>query len=357
MRGAVGGELGRGGPAGVDSNPGVLPTGSGVVLVVADVGTVATLSGLTYSGVTLSNDLTTGKAGGGVVIGGTAVGDTLILRASSTALGTGSVIIQDPAANAIATFAPTLITLAQPLQTLAGSESTGGVLFGAAANGCRMYQKTSTTIGLAIGNTERGYFGASFSLFPQQYGTSVSLSALPFANPNDDNTGLLPETGDVLSLVAGGARIATCHTTDMTLLQPLVLPAGLVGAPSLKWTDADTGFYDLGSALVGGTSNGARCFYFGQGTFHWDANVYQDAAYFGTGDVGWFSATPVGQQTLGGTIVNNITAGGTTRQLDDFTGAVYATDSAAIRNNLYQLGEQVRLLSTGLRVGKFGLFT
>lgn len=89
--------------------------------------------------------------------------------------------------------------------------------------------------------------------------------------------------------------------------------------------------------------------------------VQLDTVDFILGGVGksgaFFGGAPVPRQILGGTIVNNIAAGGTLRQLDTFAGGFYATDAATIRNDLYQLGEQVRRLSTGVRAGKLNLFT
>lgn len=48
-----------------------------------------------------------------------------------------------------------------------------------------------------------------------------------------------------------------------------------------------------------------------------------------------------------GTLTNNITSGGTTNQLDNWTSlATYATDAAAIRNAIYQLGQKINALGS-----------
>lgn len=66
--------------------------------------------------------------------------------------------------------------------------------------------------------------------------------------------------------------------------------------------------------------------------------------------IAFFNATPVVQQTRGGTLTNNVTSGGTTDQIDDFTSlTVYATDAAAIRNDIYQLARAVRQHDVALR--------
>jgi len=64
----------------------------------------------------------------------------------------------------------------------------------------------------------------------------------------------------------------------------------------------------------------------------------------------FFNATPVVQQTRGGTLTNNVTSGGTTDQIDDFTSlTIYATDAAAIRNDIFQLARAVRQHDVALR--------
>ena len=69
-----------------------------------------------------------------------------------------------------------------------------------------------------------------------------------------------------------------------------------------------------------------------------------------TQKIGLWNAAPVVQQVGGVTLTNNVTAGGTTNQLDDFTSlTIYATDAAAIRNNIYQLGRKLKLVTDLLR--------
>ena len=58
--------------------------------------------------------------------------------------------------------------------------------------------------------------------------------------------------------------------------------------------------------------------------------------------IGFLGAAAAVRQTGGENVTNNVTVGGTTGQIDDFTGAVYATDAATIRNDLYQLARLVK---------------
>ncbi len=74
------------------------------------------------------------------------------------------------------------------------------------------------------------------------------------------------------------------------------------------------------------------------------------------GNMGFFAVEPVAQQTSGANLTNNVTSGGTTDQIDNWTDlSTYATDAAAIRNAIYQLARKLKQINDGLRT--FGLFT
>lgn len=68
-----------------------------------------------------------------------------------------------------------------------------------------------------------------------------------------------------------------------------------------------------------------------------------------TSTLGFFGTTPHAQETLGA-ITNNVTVGGTTGTLANFTSlSVYATDATAIQNDIYQLGLAVSGIITALK--------
>lgn len=72
--------------------------------------------------------------------------------------------------------------------------------------------------------------------------------------------------------------------------------------------------------------------------------------------IGFFAATTVAKQTSGANLTNNVTAGGTTDQVDNWTDlTIYANDAAAIRNAVYQLSKKLKQINDGLR--SYGLFT
>lgn len=65
--------------------------------------------------------------------------------------------------------------------------------------------------------------------------------------------------------------------------------------------------------------------------------------------IGFFGAAAVIQQTVGA-VTNSVTAGGVDGTIADFTDlAVYANDSATIRNDIYQLARSVAQLATAVR--------
>jgi len=65
---------------------------------------------------------------------------------------------------------------------------------------------------------------------------------------------------------------------------------------------------------------------------------------------GFFGAAAIVQPTDGATLTNNVTSGGTTNTIANYTDlSVYANDAAAIRNNLFQLARKVKILTDNLR--------
>lgn len=75
-----------------------------------------------------------------------------------------------------------------------------------------------------------------------------------------------------------------------------------------------------------------------------------------SGALGFFTTAPQGQQASGSNLTNNVTVGGVNDTIADFTNlTVYATDAAAIRNDIYQLARKLKQINDGLRA--YGLFT
>ena len=69
-----------------------------------------------------------------------------------------------------------------------------------------------------------------------------------------------------------------------------------------------------------------------------------------TQKMAFWNATPIVQPTDGATLTNNVTSGGTSNTIADFTDLViYANDAATIRNDIYQLARKVKILTDNLR--------
>jgi len=67
--------------------------------------------------------------------------------------------------------------------------------------------------------------------------------------------------------------------------------------------------------------------------------------------IGFFAATPVVKQASGANFTNNVTAGGSTDVIADFTNlSTYATDAAIIRNDIHQLARKVKQINDALRL-------
>lgn len=148
--------------------------------------------------------------------------------------------------------------------------------------------------------------------------------------------------GEGSNLVLGtttGTNIGTATTQKLgffnatPIVQPVTTTDIKVALVNLGLLASGASPLDLGAAALGsGThtlSDGANVVV-GSGT----------GTKFGTATtqkMGWYNAAPVVQQTQG-SIVNSVTAGGSTGTIANYTDlSVYANDSTAIRNDIYQL--------------------
>ena len=66
--------------------------------------------------------------------------------------------------------------------------------------------------------------------------------------------------------------------------------------------------------------------------------------------IGFYNKAPAVQQTDGAGLTNNVTSGGTTNQIDDFSDlTTYSNSAATIRNDIYQLARKVKIIGDALR--------
>jgi hypothetical protein len=71
--------------------------------------------------------------------------------------------------------------------------------------------------------------------------------------------------------------------------------------------------------------------------------------------IGFLGANAAIRQTSGANLTNNVTAGGTNDTIANYTIVDYATDAAAIRNNLHQLARTLKITHDAMRL--YGLLT
>ena len=72
--------------------------------------------------------------------------------------------------------------------------------------------------------------------------------------------------------------------------------------------------------------------------------------------IGFLGAVASVRQTSGEDLTNNVTSGGTDGTIADYSSlTIYATDAAAIRNNIYQLARKLKQVNDALRL--YGLLT
>lgn len=109
------------------------------------------------------------------------------------------------------------------------------------------------------------------------------------------------------------------------------------------------------SIFAGNSSGGTQAFNLLTGTRAGTANIGTGAAAHtlnlgsATSLIGFFGQTAALVQTQGA-ITNSVTVGGTTGVIADYTDlTTYATDAAAIRNNIYQLALGLQGCIDGLR--------
>lgn len=80
------------------------------------------------------------------------------------------------------------------------------------------------------------------------------------------------------------------------------------------------------------------------------------AANGSVAQLGFYGTTPVSKQTDGAALTNNVTSGGTTDTIANFTSlSVYATDAATIRNDIFQLARKIKIVDDAMRA--YGLLT
>jgi len=190
--------------------------------------------------------------------------------------------------------------------------STSGVVSG-----------TAGTISAIAGNgLSSSTNGGVISLRSGDGGTNGSGGALTIVSGAGNGTGI---GGDItIQALTGGA-----HGGDITLSSNHVIN---ITSPTVNMTGT-SGVNTIGNAGGGSTT------------------IQSPTLTLSGTSIGMYTASPTTQGAVGTTLVNNVTAGGTTGTIADFTSlSVYATDAATIRNDIYQLALKVATLEAKLKL-------
>lgn len=190
-----------------------------------------------------------------------------------------------------------------------------------------------------------------------QIDSTVSATSCALQISGDVNTGIgqSSDGADSLSIYTGGAEIMRFNTaaasTGITPFGSMAMQPNKVfridSATSLTLCALQiNGDPNTGVAAVGGADTlSVVC----GGT---------ETARYGNATFGVFTkiAAPAAQQTSGANVTNSVTSGGTDDTIANYTDlTIYANDSAAIRNDIYQLARKVKQINDGLRT--LGWFT
>ena len=114
---------------------------------------------------------------------------------------------------------------------------------------------------------------------------------------------------------------------------------------------AVTNMYGVYVADQTGGTNNYSIYTVGTAICRLGGEIEIDGAFNHDGSTfGAFNTTPVTQPVSAADLTNNVTTGGTSDQVDDWTDlSTYATDAAAIRNAIYQLTRKLKQVNDGLR--------
>lgn len=234
-----------------------------------------------------------------------------------------------------------------------GAATSGGKLRSFANDG------STTTAWQIVAGTNLTTAGAKIAMFCNNGDASLTGRA-KFYVDKDGNLGFTNATAaHTISCDA-----ATSSGSSLTITGPagtgvginagsLVLQGGEKGTASA--TDGNGGAISLLGGPGFGTGNGGGVTIdAGTGTANGDISIGGTNAVNvnisrSAGKVGFFGATAAVKQTVDA-VTNNVTSGGVNGTIANYTDlTVYANDSAAIRNDIYQLARSVAQISTALR--------
>lgn len=255
---------------------------------------------------------------------------------------TADTIDLSTAGTARITLSSTVCTTTLPIRGGSGSNTAPTYSF-TLDTGHGMFRQSSTQLGFSVAGTTKLLLGATTTTlsFAGQSSTALSCFTMLFTT---GSTSLTAST-EVLDVDYALNRTQQWATGALATQRHF-----LVRAPTIAFVGASTvttaATVAIAGAPVAGTNatiTTSLAFWVQAGGSRFDGNI------------GFFSTTPAAQQTIGA-VTNSVTSGGTDGTIANFTDlTIYANDSAAIRNDIYQLARSVTQIATALRAYGLGV--
>lgn len=215
---------------------------------------------------------------------------------------------------------------------------------------------TAATGGNVTGGT-LAFTGFRFGAIPANYaggGATTYFRGSYFGDNLGSAYGNSEAAPDLL-IYSDGANGIVEHTGDMVFNES----GASVDHRIEGDTDANLFFLDASADTVqiGATtaSDSAKFYVSGKISTSAEMEINGDLNHDGT-NVGFYAKAPAVQQTSGADLTNNVTSGGSSDVIANYTDLIiYANDAAAIRNDIYQLARKLKQVNDGLRA--IGLLT
>lgn len=206
-----------------------------------------------------------------------------------------------------------------------------------------------------------GYVNFATSYLQSNYGIQVGTNAQSsstlksaFKVISAAHTGLSNSTGQLIDFDID-AEITYADATTIAEFHGMIVRSPTLDSATATKTITDAATLTLVGAPTVGSANLAitnpYALWVKAGKTKLTGDLEAAAAFEHSGSTfGAFGTTPVAQPVSAADLTNNVTSGGTSDQIDDFTDlSTYATDAAAIRNAIYQLARKLKQVNDGMR--------
>lgn len=239
---------------------------------------------------------------------------------------------------------------------------TNGIVVGSAATDTIIKQNFFTGLGTTVSDsgTRTCYWaGGKLGL-----ATANPLASILHVGPGQDSPSLGSNTTALYLTQNGATALAVRDSTNH--IETVVASSGGVGFfgtrtnHSLQLQVNGTSYWQVSNATGGLLAVNDNQVPIGAAGANRPSAIHISSVFdhgnAGTPTVNFFGAGAASQQTSGANLTNNVTVGGTTDTIADFSDlTTYSNSAAAIRNDIYQLARKLKQVNDALRL--YGLLT